>query len=416
MTLPQIQSVIEQHAELLASLWGVRNGVAVSSDAKLSDLARHDQRLAAQADGCLIAGMTGLRAVTAQLAELSAARLFAAAVVALDLQNEKIFDRCVAIALAVPAVCDGLTGAAGWVEPARLRGVAKALLTADSPIERAIGIAACRLHRVHPGAALATAFRDSSPALRAEAWRAVGELGAVADAPNWAMAEEDPMCRLQAARAAVLLGDRSSALDVLIHAGMDSSEGLPEETWQMALQAMPVHTAHEHLRILATDTGRLRDLTEAAGLAGDVGYISWLVDRMYDEPIARLAGDAFSLITGADIRLDRLNRARPDDLDTGPDADPDNTNVKSDPDDGLPWPDVKKVEAWWHANQDRFQKGLRYFMGQPVTKDHCIHVLNAGHQRQRILAAQYLCLLEPGTPLFNTSAPARRQQRLLASM
>jgi hypothetical protein len=43
-------------------------------------------------------------------------------------------------------------------------------------------------------------------------------------------------------------------------------------------------------------------------------------------------------------------------------------------------------------------------------------VLKTGHQRQRILAAHYLCLLNPGTPLFNTSAPAWRQQRLLAQM
>jgi hypothetical protein len=38
------------------------------------------------------------------------------------------------------------------------------------------------------------------------------------------------------------------------------------------------------------------------------------------------------------------------------------------------------------------------------------------NQRQRILAAHYLCLLDPGTPLFNTSAPAWRQQRWLAKM
>ena len=65
---------------------------------------------------------------------------------------------------------------------------------------------------------------------------------------------------------------------------------------------------------------------------------------------------------------------------------------------------------------ERFQKGTRYFMGQPVTKEHSINVLKTGYQRQRILAAHYLCLLEPGTPLFNTSAPAWRQQRLLAGM
>jgi hypothetical protein len=38
-----------------------------------------------------------------------------------------------------------------------------------------------------------------------------------------------------------------------------------------------------------------------------------------------------------------------------------------DPDEGLPWPDVKKVEQWWAANGNRFQKGQRYFLGQPVS-------------------------------------------------
>jgi hypothetical protein len=51
-----------------------------------------------------------------------------------------------------------------------------------------------------------------------------------------------------------------------------------------------------------------------------------------------------------------------------------------------------------------------------ATREHCIDVLKSGYQRQRILAAHYLCRLNPGTPLFNTSAPAWRQQRLLAKM
>jgi intergrase/recombinase len=55
-------------------------------------------------------------------------------------------------------------------------------------------------------------------------------------------------------------------------------------------------------------------------------------------------------------------------------------------------------------------------MGAPVTRERCVEVLKTGHQRQRILAAHYLSLLEPGTPLFNTSAPALRQQRRLAKM
>jgi uncharacterized protein (TIGR02270 family) len=87
-----------------------------------------------------------------------------------------------------------------------------------------------------------------------------------------------------------------------------------------------------------------------------------------------------------------------------------------DPDDGLPWPDIQKLQKWWAANGSRFQKGTRYFMGAPVTWEHCIDVLENGYQRQRILAAHHLCLLTPSTPLFNTGAPAWRQQRQLAKL
>ena len=68
------------------------------------------------------------------------------------------------------------------------------------------------------------------------------------------------------------------------------------------------------------------------------------------------------------------------------------------------------------ANSHRFQSGVCYFMGEPVSRAHCIKVLKEGYQRQRIAAAEYLCLLNPGTPLFNTSAPAWRQKRLLEKM
>jgi uncharacterized protein (TIGR02270 family) len=87
-----------------------------------------------------------------------------------------------------------------------------------------------------------------------------------------------------------------------------------------------------------------------------------------------------------------------------------------DPDEGLMWPDQQKVEHWWAANSQRFEKGNRYFLGAPISKEHCVNVLKNGYQRQRILAAQGLCLLAPGTPLFNTSAPAWRQERWLREM
>jgi uncharacterized protein (TIGR02270 family) len=137
---------------------------------------------------------------------------------------------------------------------------------------------------------------------------------------------------------------------------------------------------------------------------------------MSNDALARAAGEAFSLITGADLARLGLERTPPDDFESGPNDDPNDPDISMDPDDGLPWPDQALVERWWTANAPRFPAGARFFVGTPVTREHCIDVLKNGYQRQRILAAHYLCLLEPGTPLFNTSAPAWRQQRLLAAM
>ena len=138
---------------------------------------------------------------------------------------------------------------------------------------------------------------------------------------------------------------------------------------------------------------------------------TWLTRRPHGSRARRSA-----LSPVVDLALIDLECKPPENFESGPNDDPDDPNVDMDPDDGLPWPDRKKIEKWWAANGTRFPKGTRYFMGAPVTRAHCIDVLKNGYQRQRILAAHYLCLLEPGTPLFNTSAPAWRQQRLLAKM
>jgi hypothetical protein len=72
------------------------------------------------------------------------------------------------------------------------------------------------------------------------------------------------------------------------------------------------------------------------------------------------------------------------------------------------------VQGWWQVNAQRFQAGARYFMGAPLDGENCLRVLREGYQRQRIAAALYLSLLNPGVSVFEWRAPARRQQRLLA--
>ena len=154
------------------------------------------------------------------------------------------------------------------------------------------------------------------------------------------------------------------------------------------------------LKALAKNPANQRALLQGAGIAGDPHYVPWLIKQMDDLKLTRLAGESFSMITGLDLAYLDLDRKPPENFEAGPNDDPADPDVAMDPDDGLPWPDPERVQRWWSANQARFVAGTRYFMGEPVSRELCVRVLKEGFQRQRIAAAEYLCLLQPGTPLF----------------
>jgi len=64
--------------------------------------------------------------------------------------------------------------------------------------------------------------------------------------------------------------------------------------------------------------------------------------------LARLAGEAFSMITGADLAALDLERKPPEGLHTGP------SDAPADEDDSLPWPDRERVLRWWQARAAGF--------------------------------------------------------------
>ena len=154
-------------------------------------------------------------------------------------------------------------------------------------------------------------------------------------------------------------------------------------------------------------------MIEASGWAGDVQVVPWLIQQMADPRHARVAGEAFTLLTGADLALLDLEGPSPENVEGGPTEDADDDNVALDEDESLPWPDLARLQAWWEANRSRMPTGTRCFLGAAADETHCQHVLRTGGQRQRAVAALLLVLMRPGSNLFNLAAPAPRQQRLL---
>jgi uncharacterized protein (TIGR02270 family) len=130
-------------------------------------------------------------------------------------------------------------------------------------------------------------------------------------------------------------------------------------------------------------------------------------------PLARVAGDAFTMITGIDLSREHLDGKQPESFEAGPNDNPEDDNVAIDEDENFPWPESGLVQKWWDKNRGQFQSGTRYLLGKPMTPDWLKTVLRNGRQRQRAAAALELAIRNPGQPLFNVKAPGFRQIELL---
>lgn len=412
-----IEAVVSQHADEAAFLWTQRNVLVAAPDITLRALARHDERLAAQIDGLRIAGEAGRKICQALLASEDPGAMFSAMVMAVENRDAEQTAMLLALAESVPAMQDGLAGALGWVSSQFLQGTVKELLASHSPFRRCIGLATCVMHQVALGQTHEVLLDASDAGLRARALRAAGELGRseLRLRCEERLNDTDDACRFSAAWSAALLGDRNPALKVLKELAF-SDGPFQDQALFLALRAVPAKEGHQILKDLAANSKRVRSLVKGAGIVGDPYYFSWLIKQMEVPALARLAGEAFSLATGLEFSSLGLDEKSAGPAYFGPNDDPDDEDVAMDEDDGLAWPAPSKVQAWWQANQARFATGERYFMGEPLTSAHCRRVLRGGCQRQRMAAAEFLCLLQPGTQLFPTRAPAWRQARWLARM
>lgn len=408
-----IAAMLEDHASEASFLWLQRASAVHAPNYSSRQFADLDENLAAQIDGLRVAGDDARPHIAALLDNEGPEDFFVAAVLAIETVDGR-FDDLVERAKDLPEVVPGLISALGWVEPKYLGGRVKALLEDASPLRQKLGVAACALHRRDPGALLGQLLAGAPDSVRIRALRAAGELGRADLLPQARslLGEAKPELRFWAAWAAVLLGDRAQALDVLSAFALKSGPRQPR-AFQLALQAMDPAPGHALLLDSAAlpEAQRLRII--GSGFIGDARYVPWLIEQMAQPATARIAAEAFVTITGVDFNLAQMEVPPPDGFEDGPTDDPDDDNVELPEDIALPWPDIDKVRAWWQQNGARFVPGVRLFMGQPVSPDSCTGVLREGFQRQRVAAALHLALLDAHAPLFATSAPAWRQQRWL---
>jgi uncharacterized protein (TIGR02270 family) len=416
MSPTPIIEVVTQHAEEAAFLWLLRDLAVGAPHYLLWELAKLDNRVEAHLDGLRIAGDPGWEIGNTGLAEGDAGEVFAAAVLAFEGGQDERIGAVLKAGTAAPDKARGLVSALGWLPFDRVESHIHRLLAADAPAEHHVGLAASAVHRRHPGKPLTDALVSADSVLRARALRAAGELGQVAARPTVrkSCAAEDPACRFWANWSVALLGGDKEKEAVANLQGIAEAKGPYQgRAVQTAMRRLEPRAGKAWQAKLAGKPELLRLAVIGAGALGDPELVPWLIGQMTAKPLTRVAGEAFSLITGVDLAYQDLDVRPPEDTGAGPTENPADENVALDLDDNLPWPNPEAVRKWWSANEHRFAKGTRHLLGKPVTPDSLQHVLRTGRQRQRAAAALELVMLQPEHGLFEVRAPGFRQQTVL---
>jgi uncharacterized protein (TIGR02270 family) len=409
-----IPHIIDQYAEGAAFLWLQRDRLASAPHVALRHLARFDERLEAYLDGLRIAGPHGVAACEAELRPRGGPALFPAFYFAVESADADAIDRIVALAPQTPDGWRPLGAALAWTEPELARPLARVLAHSSSPAARGAAGTAFAAHRVPDGPD--TLLADPNPIPRARALLAAGQLGRTDLIPALAAAldDDDAGCRLGAAWSLSRMGDPRGL--GLLRLCVEEAAPFAAHALPMLIRRMDSSGAATWMRGLSEQPRFARVVVRGAGLLGDPAHIPWLLRQIARPALGRLAGEAIAMITGADLVALKLDGARPEGFESGPNDDPADPNVDLDPDDDLPWPDAAALTRWWQANAARFPGGERRFLGLPATTQHLTTALREATQRQRAIAALELALLHPQQPLFDVRAPAQRQRAQLAAI
>jgi uncharacterized protein (TIGR02270 family) len=406
--------LLTQHSVDAEFLWRARQLASVATNYELSSLARLDNRLEAHIDGLRVAGEEGWQLARKEMEWKEAGEVFTAAILAFESNDPAKIADVLAIDALTPELSRGVISALGWMEYEQAAPHIRALCASQPRSHRRIGIAAAAIHRRDPGEPLVNALSSGDPLLRARAARAAGELGRRDLVPllDENLKSDHAARRFWSAWSMALLVGYSKAIRIL-QSFAESPGPFRLQAFQLVLRRLPLTEAMHWNEQLRTHPDGLRLSLVGAGILGAPSVVPSLIEQMSIPAMARVAGEAFTTITGVDLAYQDLDTNAPEDFDTGPTEDPNDDNVDMDPDEGLPWPDATLIREWWNKNQHDFVPHLRYFMGKPVDKSWLEHVLRSGRQRQRAAAALDLAILDSGKPLFEVRAPGFRQVQLL---
>jgi uncharacterized protein (TIGR02270 family) len=323
-------------------------------------------------------------------------------------------------------LADAVRDATGPQLAACIRGIEVANLDGSfAPVSKVLSssgpehaAALCRLkafRRASLGPELAAAFESRVVSLQVEVMRACRDLPPeyVAGWVATGLKHEHAAVRAAAIESGIsrrIPNAWSAALEYVRQPRAETSRLLP-------LVAMLGGVA-EHKLIFdsVTDGSLQRSALWSLGHIGTREAVDLCLLAMKNPKLARMGGEAYCTITGADLDRDKLTAPEPEDPPMPAfEKDDLDASLVPRPEDLWPLPDAQRVREHWADLSPRFQPGRRYLRGLPYDGQALLAAIVSGPMLRRTDHAFEMFVRSEGRFDVETRASAPVQKQMIAS-
>jgi len=402
------REVYEQYVDEASFLWVLRSVAIEQPHYTNSDIQELELRLDAQLDGLMTSVESSWKICLEALELEEPGEVFTATVIAFRSHDATKIQKAIEVGLSSDETFKGLVSALGWLPEKLVHPWLKKFFTSKDINHKYLAIAVCSVRRENPGEYLNRMLaRDDCKAhtkLYARSLRLIGEIRRqdLMSALIEAMKSDDEDIIFWANWSSILLGNLSAVINLesyVFNTGPHQMNAI-----NIAFRVLPIEQARVWISKLSNDKEQVRAIIKATGVLGDPHAINWLILKMKESGLARIAAESFTMITGFDLLENHLAGEVPAHIYSHPNEDISDDDVSLDEDENLAWPDYDKVTAFWMNNGSRFVAGQRYFMGKNISPENLTPMISNSTQRRRHAAAITLSLTNTSTPLQNTRA------------
>jgi len=399
--------IYEQYVDEASFLWLMHTIAVDQPHYGVTELRNLEKRIESQLTG-LIGNLDISWAICEQRIEDGAdsGEIFTATILAFRSHDQAKIQTVVETAMSSEEGYQGLLYALTWLPGNLVHDWVKRFFTSKDLNHKKLAIQVCNIRRENPADYLVSILQREDCLedikLYIAALKITGELKRfdLLEHVLKAIEHDDETVKFWAIRSAIFIGDKAQVTKLEPYISKPSE--LQHEAIEIAFRVLPVETARQWVSKLVDDPEQIRTLIIITGVIGDPFAIDWLLQKMNETEFARVAAEAFCLITGTNLSKMDMTSPAPENNDSSPNDEPDDENIKMHDDENLPWPNTLKVQSYWNSIKANYTAGQRYLLGNHIGLLFLKNNLDTALQRQRHAIAIEISLIDKNEKLFNT--------------